>query len=171
MVGIFDWQLASFGPREMDLTWYLAMEKLTTHMVKSSVPGFRDAQEFVAAYEQCSGHAVHDLDWHLIFASLVLPPLTIGKLAWPSERRSASQVPTATATRYCVQLGVGSTSSYVVNRFIMFDLGPRIDGICATAMIRNDIQRFSWCVTGVVHPSASTPGIALRSAPPQCHSD
>ena len=68
VTGIIDWELASFGPREMDLGWYLAMEELTTRMVKASVPGFRDAADFVAAYEESSGHPVRDLDWHLIFA-------------------------------------------------------------------------------------------------------
>lgn len=65
---VLDWELATIGPAEMDLAWYLALDELTTRFVKRTVPGFLARAEFVARYEAALGRAVVDLEWHEIFA-------------------------------------------------------------------------------------------------------
>jgi aminoglycoside phosphotransferase (APT) family kinase protein len=65
---VLDWELATIGPAEMDLAWYLALDALTAHFVKRTVPGFLARGEFVARYEAALGRAVVDLEWHEIFA-------------------------------------------------------------------------------------------------------
>jgi aminoglycoside phosphotransferase (APT) family kinase protein len=60
--------MATIGPAEMDLGWYLVLDALTTHFTKRRVPGFLDRDEFVATYERALGRAVCNLDWYEIFA-------------------------------------------------------------------------------------------------------
>jgi aminoglycoside phosphotransferase (APT) family kinase protein len=65
---VLDWELATIGPAEMDLAWYLALDELTGHFIKRTVPGFLPKDEFVERYEAALGRAVVDLEWHEIFA-------------------------------------------------------------------------------------------------------
>jgi aminoglycoside phosphotransferase (APT) family kinase protein len=68
LVGLLDWELASIGPAEMDLAWYLALDELTARLARASVPGFLDRASFVSAYERRLGRATEDLAWHEVFA-------------------------------------------------------------------------------------------------------
>jgi aminoglycoside phosphotransferase (APT) family kinase protein len=67
VTGVLDWELASIGPPEMDLAWYLALDALTSKFA-GAVPGFLDRAGAIAVYESHLGRAVVDLDWHEIFA-------------------------------------------------------------------------------------------------------
>jgi aminoglycoside phosphotransferase (APT) family kinase protein len=68
VVAVLDWELASFGPPETDLAWYLALDRLTTKATGAAVPGFRARDAFVAEYERRTGRPVVDLEWHEVFA-------------------------------------------------------------------------------------------------------
>jgi len=68
VTAVLDWEQATIGPAEMDLAWYLALDELTTHFVRRTVPGFLSRSELVARYEVALGRAVVDLGWHEIFA-------------------------------------------------------------------------------------------------------
>ena len=68
VVSLLDWELATLGPPEMDLAWYLALDELTTKATRSEVPGFRTREQFVARYELQLGRPVVDLAWHEVFA-------------------------------------------------------------------------------------------------------
>lgn len=68
LVALLDWELASIGPAEMDLAWYLALDELTARYAGGVVPGFLDRADAVRLYEQELGRAVLDLEWHEIFA-------------------------------------------------------------------------------------------------------
>jgi aminoglycoside phosphotransferase (APT) family kinase protein len=65
---VLDWELASIGPAELDLAWYLALDELTTHFTGGPVPGFPARPEVIAGYERGLGREVVDLEWHEIFA-------------------------------------------------------------------------------------------------------
>ncbi len=65
---LLDWELASVGPREMDVAWYLMMEELTEHFTGVAPPGFASRDDVVAAYSQHANHDVSDIGWHMIFA-------------------------------------------------------------------------------------------------------
>jgi aminoglycoside phosphotransferase (APT) family kinase protein len=67
VVAVLDWELASIGPPEMDLAWYLALEALTAKYT-APVPGFFDRAGAIAFYEQRLGRTVVDLEWHEVFA-------------------------------------------------------------------------------------------------------
>jgi aminoglycoside phosphotransferase (APT) family kinase protein len=68
ITAVLDWEMATIGPAEMDLGWYLVLDDLTTHYTKCRVAGFLSRAELVAAYEHALGRAVHDLAWYEIFA-------------------------------------------------------------------------------------------------------
>jgi aminoglycoside phosphotransferase (APT) family kinase protein len=65
---LLDWELASIGPPEMDLAWYLALDRLTTKVIGRKVPGFLERDEAISHYQRRLGRSVEDLDWHEIFA-------------------------------------------------------------------------------------------------------
>ncbi len=65
---LLDWELASIGPPEMDLGWYLALDRLTTKVIDRNVPGFLGRDEAISHYEHHLGRSVEHLDWHEIFA-------------------------------------------------------------------------------------------------------
>ena len=46
---ILDWDMASVGPAEMDLAWFLALEQISIDLIGRAVPGFGDRQEAIAA--------------------------------------------------------------------------------------------------------------------------
>ncbi|MGH9096938.1 MAG: phosphotransferase family protein [Acidimicrobiales bacterium] len=65
---LLDWELASIGPPEMDLGWYLALDRLTTKVIGQQVPGFLGRDETISHYQHRLGRSVEHLDWHEIFA-------------------------------------------------------------------------------------------------------
>ncbi len=67
---VLDWDLAGLGPPEMDLGWYFGLDTMMEQLFGRRVPGFPVRAEAVAHYEERSGHAVIDLDWHEVFALL-----------------------------------------------------------------------------------------------------
>jgi aminoglycoside phosphotransferase (APT) family kinase protein len=68
VVALLDWELASLGPAEMDVAWYLALDDLATKATGTAVPGFRDRNQFLARYESALGRSLGHLPWHEIFA-------------------------------------------------------------------------------------------------------
>ncbi|HEY5014032.1 MAG TPA: phosphotransferase family protein [Acidimicrobiia bacterium] len=68
VTAVLDWELATIGPAESDLAWYLALDELTVAFTKRTVPGFLDRAALVACYEHALGREVRDLEWHEIFA-------------------------------------------------------------------------------------------------------
>jgi aminoglycoside phosphotransferase (APT) family kinase protein len=68
ITSVLDWEMATVGPAELDLAWYLALDELTTFFTKRSVPGFLARDELIRVYEHALGRAVTDLAWHEIFA-------------------------------------------------------------------------------------------------------
>ena len=70
IVAVLDWELATIGPAEQDLGWYLALERALFEMTGSTrtIPGFRGREELIADYESRLGRPVQDLAWHEIFS-------------------------------------------------------------------------------------------------------
>ncbi len=68
VTSVLDWELASIGPGEMDLAWYLALDELVERFSKQRVPGFLDREAVIARYEERLGRPVVDLEWHEVFA-------------------------------------------------------------------------------------------------------
>ncbi len=65
---VLDWDMASVGPIEMDLAWFLALEGVLTDLTATMVPGFGDSAQAVAVVEQQQGRPLVDLAWYEVFA-------------------------------------------------------------------------------------------------------
>src|SRR5208283_5775695 len=68
VTAVLDWDLASLGPPEMDLGWYLGLDAMMTALFGEALPGFPSRDESIARYERASGRLVRDLAWHEVFA-------------------------------------------------------------------------------------------------------
>ena len=62
-IAVLDWEMAVLGPPELDLGWYLFLER-TALQYTEQLPGFPDRAGTIAAYEQRLGRPVRDIDWY-----------------------------------------------------------------------------------------------------------
>jgi aminoglycoside phosphotransferase (APT) family kinase protein len=67
---VLDWEMVSAGPAEMDVAWFLALEKLAFDISGLAVPGFGSRQEAVAMVEEQLERPLVDLEWFEVFALL-----------------------------------------------------------------------------------------------------
>jgi aminoglycoside phosphotransferase (APT) family kinase protein len=65
---VLDWDMASVGPFELDLGWFLALEAVQAELLPIPVPGFGDRDEVVARAEAGLGRGLRDLRWYEVFA-------------------------------------------------------------------------------------------------------
>ena len=65
---VLDWELASIGPPEMDLGWYLVLDELVELFTGRTVPGFMPRQDVISCYERALGRQAVDVAWHELFA-------------------------------------------------------------------------------------------------------
>ncbi len=68
VTAVLDWDLASLGPREMDLGWHVGLESMMETLFGGRLPGFPGAGETIERYERRTGYEVRDLAWHEVFA-------------------------------------------------------------------------------------------------------
>jgi aminoglycoside phosphotransferase (APT) family kinase protein len=70
-VGVLDWEMATVGPREMDVSWVVfahqVFESITGMLELPGMPHFMREDDVVAAYEHKSGATLGDLDWYHVF--------------------------------------------------------------------------------------------------------
>jgi aminoglycoside phosphotransferase (APT) family kinase protein len=60
---VLDWEMALLGPPELDLGWYLFLDRLALQFTKR-LPGWLDPDDMVEAYERHLGRRVEHLDWY-----------------------------------------------------------------------------------------------------------
>jgi aminoglycoside phosphotransferase (APT) family kinase protein len=65
---VLDWDMVSAGPIEMDLAWFLALDRVQVDLTGESVPGFGTHDDGVALVSQAVGRPLRDLDWYEVFA-------------------------------------------------------------------------------------------------------
>ncbi|MCW3014236.1 MAG: phosphotransferase [Solirubrobacterales bacterium] len=71
VTGVFDWEMAAFGPHELDLGYFLFLHRTYTDGLGIPSPaGFPDRAAMIARYEELSGLPVHDIDWYEAFAGV-----------------------------------------------------------------------------------------------------
>lgn len=68
VTAVLDWDLASLGPREMDLGWHLGLEFMMEALFGGRPSGFPGTTETLERYERRSGYEPRDLGWHEVFA-------------------------------------------------------------------------------------------------------
>ena len=62
VAAVLDWEMAVLGPPELDLGWYLFLER-TALQFGEQLPGFTDCTGTIGCYERHLGRAVRDIDW------------------------------------------------------------------------------------------------------------
>lgn len=74
IVAVLDWEVASLGPAEIDLGYFLAFERRNRERLGNGeprdLPGFLTREEMIAHYEACLGRPVVDIDWFEVFGIL-----------------------------------------------------------------------------------------------------
>jgi aminoglycoside phosphotransferase (APT) family kinase protein len=71
VTGVFDWEMAAFGPHELDLGYFLFLNRTYSDGLGVPLPdGFPDRAATVARYEELSGLTVGDIDWYEAFAGV-----------------------------------------------------------------------------------------------------
>ena len=68
---VLDWEMAASGPGEVDLAWFLWMDRQFTDVFGAPrLDGFPGEDALVARWEDAVGHRARDLDWYLVFAGV-----------------------------------------------------------------------------------------------------
>jgi len=73
---VLDWEMATFGPRELDVAWLVFFHKyfqaiaLTLGFPEAPMPDFMRREDVVAEYEKLSGTKLQNLNWYLGFSLL-----------------------------------------------------------------------------------------------------
>lgn len=68
---VLDWEMAGTGPGEVDLAWFLWMDRQFTEVFGAPrLDGFPGEDALVARWEDAVGHAAVDLDWYLVLAGV-----------------------------------------------------------------------------------------------------
>lgn len=66
---VLDWELATIGPAEMDLGWFLGLERVLLEVTRMEpLDGMAGLDEMADDYRLALGRPLQDLAWHEIFA-------------------------------------------------------------------------------------------------------
>ncbi|PTR45380.1 aminoglycoside phosphotransferase (APT) family kinase protein [Rhodococcus sp. OK611] len=73
-VGVLDWEMASIGPRELDLSWLIfahrVFESMTTTFGLPGMPDFMREEDVVAEYAELTGAPIGDLLWYHVHSAV-----------------------------------------------------------------------------------------------------
>jgi aminoglycoside phosphotransferase (APT) family kinase protein len=73
-VAVLDWEMATVGPREVDLAWMIFLHEFFDDMAERfgmpRMTDFLQRDATVAEYEKLTGHTVRNLEWFEVFAAL-----------------------------------------------------------------------------------------------------
>ena len=75
---LLDWELATLGPPELDVFWFLEMNRMRSR--GQLLPGFLDAAQTLCEYERMTGYATRDHRWHEVFAAAKVAVLMLRHL-------------------------------------------------------------------------------------------
>jgi aminoglycoside phosphotransferase (APT) family kinase protein len=73
-VAVLDWEMATVGPREVDVAWMIFLHRffqdLAERFEMEGIPDFMLRDDVAAHYESLTGHTPIALDWFEVFAAL-----------------------------------------------------------------------------------------------------
>jgi aminoglycoside phosphotransferase (APT) family kinase protein len=75
IAALLDWELATLGPPELDLFWFLAMNRMRAN--GRSLPGFPSDAETIASYAAHTGRTIRDERFHTVYAALKVAVLML----------------------------------------------------------------------------------------------
>lgn len=69
-VAVLDWEMVTLGPGEVDLAWWLVLDRYHTEGVGASpLPGFPSRDEVVAQWEEAMGRRARDLLYYEVWGA------------------------------------------------------------------------------------------------------
>lgn len=70
-VAVIDWEMATLGPPECDVAWFVYLNRFLSEGVGAPpLPGFPNEEEIKALYESLSGRTLHNLHYYQVWAGL-----------------------------------------------------------------------------------------------------
>ncbi len=73
-VGVFDWEMAGLGPRELDVSWLLYahcfFQEMATAIGSTGMPGFLCREDVASTYESLTGRTLQDLDFYALYSAV-----------------------------------------------------------------------------------------------------
>jgi len=73
-VAVLDWEMATLGPREMDLAWLVfahqVFQEIATMLGLPGMPDFLAPEDVLATYQELTGVEPGDLTWYLLHAAV-----------------------------------------------------------------------------------------------------
>jgi aminoglycoside phosphotransferase (APT) family kinase protein len=84
VAALLDWELATLGPPELDLFWFLEMNRMRAN--GCSLPGFPSDAAAIAGYEARAGATIRDADFHAVYAALKVAVLMLRYLRVAVDR-------------------------------------------------------------------------------------
>lgn len=74
-VAVLDWEMATLGPREMDLAWLLfahqVFQEIAGVLELPGMPDFLAREQVISTYEELAGVHVGDLAWFEVYAAVI----------------------------------------------------------------------------------------------------
>jgi aminoglycoside phosphotransferase (APT) family kinase protein len=74
-VAVLDWEMATLGPRELDVAWMVfahrVFEEIAHAFELPGMPDFLRADDVCATYAELSGVTVGDLTWYEVYAAVI----------------------------------------------------------------------------------------------------
>jgi aminoglycoside phosphotransferase (APT) family kinase protein len=70
IAAVLDFEMATIGPAELDLAWFLVLHEMTVERCGGDLAGFPGRAATVDGYQERLGRAVADLRWFEVFAAL-----------------------------------------------------------------------------------------------------
>ncbi|MCF3142012.1 phosphotransferase family protein [Streptomyces platensis] len=71
---VLDWEMASLGPRELDLGWMIYLHRFFQDLAESGgqrgLPGLLTRDRVESRYAALTGHPPRDMDFHTLYAAL-----------------------------------------------------------------------------------------------------
>jgi aminoglycoside phosphotransferase (APT) family kinase protein len=68
---VLDWEMQTIGTREMDVAWWLFMQRHHTDVIGVPLPdGIPDRSATIQRYEELSGHTLSDLHYYEVLATV-----------------------------------------------------------------------------------------------------
>lgn len=106
---VLDWELATIGPAEMDLGWYLGLERVLHELTgQEPLDGFASPDEVITDFAAAIGRPLQDLGWHQIFAVFRSIAINVRQASIAAEA----------GVRYVVPAGEANPLVTVVERWI-----------------------------------------------------
>jgi len=67
---VLDWEMAGYGPGELDLAWFLSLHEHAAETAGTTLPGDPGRAALIAAYGDALGRPVADLEWYEVLANI-----------------------------------------------------------------------------------------------------